>query len=557
MLNEQNNPTPRISIAPLAPKQPRAATQASPRAHATRHTPPSSHPRAESADLAMGDFARGSVSGNVTRPRAAGLSSRTASLARASDPLRGMGPILRRGDGRPAVALTGPTIDGGTRVELATSGPVGRVGELVRRLHAGGKAGELVELPLVDGRAAWASVLSTRAKGGGVALLVADVVHVTIGPRWTRLEFKAGGLWRDGWASLAGLWIASASAWSGSTCTLETSHAAGWRVTALEICRDLQGLGAWSLDDGRHAAWVGWRGATITAHSQKAGESVSVGSRHGSNVSLCCYGKTGQLAARGGDGALAMYAAAWSRSPAYQASREVQRVEFRLRKRGLDLTCMRTGEVAMLRDPAALASAETLGRLWAYLAARYRLVVASERGKSHKAIPSDPRWLVVASVTESTDGASRDFAQAREASRATLAEQQQRSRRRLLEALARDAGLHGARPASRDAALAWTGFRLSTSHASEIAKMAERAESITRTRSGADGWALDCAADEAREQIGAVPGLGWTAGTGRQDARHERPMFGPGPWVPRFSPPGLALVSSPSAALVASIGGGL
>jgi len=412
------------------------------------------------------------------------------------------------------------------------------MGELVERLRESGKAGELVELPLAGGGAAWASVLSTRAKGGGVALLVADVVHVTIGPRWTRLEFKAGGLWRDGWAATAGPWIASASAWSGRACTLATSHAAGWRVTGLELCRDLQGLGAWALDDARLAAWVGWRGATITAHAQKSGESVSVGSRQGSNVSLCCYGKTGQIAARGG-GALAVYEAAWSRSPAYQASREVQRVEFRLRKRGLDLACMRTGEVGMLRDPAALASAETLGRVWAYLAARYRLVVATERGKSHKAIPSDPRWLVVASVSESTDGAARDFTQAREASRATLAEQQQRSRQRLLDALARDAGLHGARPGSRGAALAWAGFRLGTSHPAEIAKLATRAESVTRARSSADGWALDCAADEASEAIGVVPGLAWTAGASLADRR-----VGPGPWTPRYSPPGLALVSS-------------
>jgi hypothetical protein len=429
------------------------------------------------------------------------------------------------------------------------------MGVLVERLQAGGRAGEQVALPLADGSSAWASVLSTRAKGGGVALLVADVVHVTIGARFTRLEFKAGGLWREGWRVTAGRWISSASAWSGRPCTLATSHAAGWRVTGLELCRDLQGLGGWTLDDARLAAWTGWRGATITTHSQKSGDTVSVGSRKGSNVSLCCYGKTAQILACGGAGAAAMYAASWARSAAYQASRDVQRVEFRLRKRGLDLACSRTGEVGMLRDPAALACGETLGRVWAYLAARYRLVVASERGQSHKSIPSDPRWLVVASVPESTDGAARDFAQARDASRATLAEQQQRARQRMIDALARDAGLHGARPASSAAAIAWARFRLTDSHPAELAKMANRAESVTRSRSTADGWALDCSADETREAIGPVAGLGWTAGegVGVDVARPARPMFGVGPWdhgPPRYSP-------TSSSALVSMIDGAL
>jgi hypothetical protein len=352
--------------------------------------------------------------------------------------------------------------------------------------------------------------------------------------------------------------MASASVWAGKgPCTLSTSFATGWRVTGLEVCRDFQGL-AWKAEDVEPTSWVGWRGATvITAHSQKSGVSISVGLRKGSNVSLCCYGKTAQLADQGSEGALAIYAGVWGRSPHYQASREVQRVEFRLRKRGLDLTCMRTGEVAVLRDPASLASAETLGRVWGYLAAKYRLVAGSER-KAHQAVPSDARWLVVARVAGLEDGARREFSQSREASKASLAEQQQRSRRRLLEALARDAGLHGARPASREAALAWTNFRLSTSHPSEIAKLADRAETITRERVAADGFALDCAADDARETIGHVPGLGWSAGTkGRFEP--PRPMFGPGPWVHPKPPPGLGLgsarVSASSIALVGGIGG--
>lgn len=550
--------TPRISTAPPASPQPRPRNPGRPRAHAAPPAITSARARPARTPLETGDAAREpGLAKGVGAPRVVpGESSRpTAAQARASDPLRGLGPILRRGDGRPAVALTGPVVDGGTRVELATAGLAGRMGELVGRLQAHGRVGELVELPLANGLTAWASLLSTRAKGGGVALLVADVVHVTIGARFTRLEFKAGGLWRDGWAATAGRWISSASAWSGrADVTLATSHAAGWRVTGLELCRDLQGLGGWTMDDASLAAWTGWRGATITTHSQASGSTVSVGSRKGSNVSLCCYGKTAQILACVGAGAAAMYAAIWARSPAYQASRDVQRVEFRLRKRGLDLACSRTGEVGMLRDPAALADLDTLGRVWAYLAARYRLVVPSERG-THKAIPSDPRWLVVASVPESTEGAARDFAQARDASRATLAEQQQRARQRLIDAIARDAGLHGARPSSSNAAIEWTRFRLTDSHPAELAKMAARAESVTRTRSTADGWALDCSADESRLAIGTVVGLGWTAGAAHHAdvARPARPMFGVGPWIDR--PP----VHSPKngAALVSMIGGAL
>jgi hypothetical protein len=125
----------------------------------------------------------------------------------------------------------------------------------------------------------------------------------------------------------------------------------------------------------------------------------------------------------------------------------------------------------------------------------------------------------------------------------------------MIDALARDAGLHGARPASSDAAIAWARFRLTDSHPAELAKMAARAESVTRARSTADGWALDCSADETREAIGPVAGLGWTAGegVGVDVARPARPLFGVGPWThgpPRYSP-------TSSSSLVSMIGGAL
>jgi hypothetical protein len=449
---------------------------------------------------------------------------------RTADPLRGQGPLLRRGDGRPAVAITPPTVDGGTRVELAAQ-PVGAVASLVRRLRESGKAGEQVELPLADGSAAWGRLLTTRAVGGGFAILVEGLVHVTIGGHFVRLEFKAQGLWSRGWSAVAGQWIEAASAWVGRPCTLADSHALGWRVTALELCRDLQGLGAWSLDDARPLAWVGWRAAGVTAHANRSGATIGVGTRYASNVSICCYGKRsrGEIVSSRGDASDASYVAAWSSSAAYSPERDVQRVEYRLRKRGLDLACMRSGEVGMLRDPAALADSALLGRVWAYLTARYRLVVPEAREGSG-AVPNDPRWLVVARVPESSDDAARDFAQLRAENRASLAEQQQRSRQRLIAALARDAGLHGARPASEAAAVAWATYRLAGSHPAEIVKLAKRAETVTRERMAVDGWALAQSAADAREAIGVVPGLAWTTGMDRE--HRPRPLFGPGPWSP-------------------------
>jgi hypothetical protein len=225
---------------------------------------------------------------------------------------------------------------------------------------AGLQRGAVVSLAMLDGSEVWAECLSVG--GAVIALLVHGVAHVTIASGSkpsVRVEFKAPALWREGWATLAGRWLASVAAWMGRTCDLSSARAAGWRVTALEICRDFQGLGAW--DAGPAGAWMGWRAPLVVSRSQGAGSaSVSVGTRSGA-VSLCCYSKTGQLADAGiGDAA---YRAAWEASGRFDATRPIQRVEYRLRKRGLDLADATTGECGVLRDPAALADAGLLGRV--------------------------------------------------------------------------------------------------------------------------------------------------------------------------------------------------
>lgn len=318
----------------------------------------------------------------------------------------------------------------------------------------------LVSLPTPDGAPCHARVIV-----GGVGRHV--VTFHAIDRAWWRInlrtgethaQLKAKSLWAEGYAATADLWLRrwTFHATGRSLPDFDLGHAFrhGWRMTGLELCADFEGLGFYR-EDAPHflgARRNGDEGESLTVwggegseHGDAGGgwepfrprvETINVGRRSTSPLSLCIYDKARQIdAVKGGDAST--YRAIWT-DHGWEGA-PVCRVELRFSGRALAVENTLTGELLDFRDPRTAADLESVDRLWRVATHKRRLVIAGTADRRDRC-DVDPRWRVVMAVGAEAPGKWR---QLREVQKGTHAERVRRSARDASRGLARFAALHG------------------------------------------------------------------------------------------------------------------
>jgi hypothetical protein len=198
-------------------------------------------------------------------------------------------------------------------------------------------------------------------------------VIADLGSGALRLQLHAPELWSRGPSSFA--------EWRDRTTYL--FGAEKWRVTGVELCRDLIMDKPFALDDAPN--WLGQFKRRPWIHNGEL-ETLDLGKRS-SPESFCIYMKTVQLSS-------ARKAEVETYEPTWEANgwkgEPVWRVEVRLARRGLDC------ETGTWRDVDAWTKEETALAAWDSSCTRHRLVVPS--GRRRDVWDTDPRWEVVANI---------------------------------------------------------------------------------------------------------------------------------------------------------------
>jgi hypothetical protein len=195
-------------------------------------------------------------------------------------------------------------------------------------------------------------------------------------------------------------------------------------------------------------------------HEHEA-ESIMLGRRDTSNVSLIIYDKTGQIRDKK-DGDDSTYRAAWL-AGGWDGVSTVTRIELRLQRFGLtfrlaDNAACRAANSRVIydfRDPAMLASFENLGVAWRHCLQRHRLVLCERSRKRRDRM--DPRWHPVLACGGDEPPALKQF-------RAVQSDAWDRKMELALRSFARAAG--------QVAAL--TGLIVTETRSSELFRFAER-----------------------------------------------------------------------------------
>ena len=255
------------------------------------------------------------------------------------------------------------------------------------------------------------------------------------------LQFKAKGLWRFGYQSVANTMISALSRLClGKAVHLQDSRGVGWKITGLELCCDFIGDGFYwerkdadnvlvfrktresrgtnlmakyvcvecreilecprirpgqSLENCPNCGCVRSMYALETGADENPAiritgrgrrpDAIEFATRQ-SNFSMIWYGKTNQIIVAK-DGEFATYLLTWNLNGAnihYDAKTghyegpEIHRVEMRMKSRALKFTDS-DKQVIDLTDPWALADIAMLRRMWAYGATKYRLVDLTRR----------------------------------------------------------------------------------------------------------------------------------------------------------------------------------
>lgn len=215
-------------------------------------------------------------------------------------------------------------------------------------------------------------------------------VHGAVHIRWNvergrvNVQAKAPYLWWagggcTGWERWAMDWVVALHRFFfDETIELSEAHSRGWNVTGVEICKDLVGLRDWTMDDTEN--FLGGSKTHVISSSGKV-ETLNVGLRATSSVSLTLYNKTKCVEDKGEDASL--YERVW-RSHGWEGE-NVQRAELRLRDKAL-----KYAEGPNLRDPAVLCDESVINEVWCHEMKRKRLVVPVQSAKRN--CPTDPQW---------------------------------------------------------------------------------------------------------------------------------------------------------------------
>lgn len=297
-------------------------------------------------------------------------------------------------DGYTRLEIRVPTLDGGDgRGELSCEA-IDFLEDLSRLGEFGIKGEKQVELPVELASSTLAGPLVALCTASGslapeVVLKVEGAVYI----RWNsasgrvNVQAKASYLWANGggcngWRVWANDWIVGLHKFFFSReIELSEAHAAGWNVTGVEVCKDLEGLPDWQHEDRSNflgARKIGFHGSAARI------ETVSLGLRTTSSASILLYDKSAELEQKGADPTF--YERVWLAS-GWQGGR-VQRAELRLRDK-----CLVYTDGTNLRDPMTLCDAEAIDRVWQHEMSRKRLVVPTVAARRN--CPTDPRWEVI------------------------------------------------------------------------------------------------------------------------------------------------------------------
>jgi hypothetical protein len=216
----------------------------------------------------------------------------------------------------------------------------------------------------------------------------------------------------------------------------------------VELCADATGL-QFQRDDADR--FIGFRSSGTDGVSTEKDpsirvwgtpgdvESIMLGTRSGSAVSLIIYAKDVEIA-REKDGDGSTYDAI-HRAHGWDGEAPRTRIEWRINGVGLTLTQWQTGEVIDLRDPWLLGQPETLSQLWAAVAEKRRLIVPTRTRNTRS--ETDPRWAFVQSAAlEEHRTGSENWRQARFVESDTHDRRVERATRDAIRALHRVAQLH-------------------------------------------------------------------------------------------------------------------
>lgn len=304
-----------------------------------------------------------------------------------------------------------------------------------RRERAEGALIRYLATPSQPGRvtAFLATVKGTRRQI--LTFYCADRVHIFLNcdTGECRIDWKAKELWSSTWAETGEAWISDLSELLfGRSCELSEAFALGWRMTGIEICADYVGFPVEMIDAARFAG--GLKPGGVGLYEDMA-ETINLGTRAASNVSIVVYNKTVQVRDdKGGDDAT--YRSSWiaggyspdacgdcpecsswlpwdARPPCRFTV--ITRVEIRLQRFGLRLATIDPAPGASpnsrvifdFRDPATLADVENIGKVWRHCTGRHRLVTGERSRRRRDAI--DPRWAVVIKSGGAEPPALRQF----------------------------------------------------------------------------------------------------------------------------------------------------
>lgn len=423
-----------------------------------------------------------------------------------------------------ARCLVGLQLDGGTRVcrpfEVSAVRPAfaAVLKELQRErsreevVADRARGGRFAELP-VAGRPL-AEVLVRGELRERIDFHIRDVVYLVVDLRGVRgpeirLEFKAKTLWRPDAEAEVLWWINAVQEMIGEAPVSfkigedgkSVALRAGWRVSNVEICSDFQGIGWDRRDVARLVTPARMRKGTYArtfGPGKERLETIEIGRRNDSNISICLYDKTRQIeAAKGGDAST--YEAAW-REGGWDGRRNVSRAELRLKNRGLHLFDPETGEDFGLRDPAALFDRKALQAAWAHATDVIRFVLPN-RTRMERA-EDDPRWTVVRGAAQCPP---RRLQQAREIQEATHQEAIARTDRAIQQNLVRRAGLACLRVTDRAGLCSILQMVEATTPLT--APLYESGVTYARLREPFIGDEMRSEQDGTRARHGSLPGL--------------------------------------------------
>ena len=353
-------------------------------------------------------------------------------------------------------AVSGVMVDGGTRFHAVFDpgggfAPLRPMLEHLRRDDTP-DAG-LVRIPTHEGK-----TIPVRAIIGGVARHVLTLHALDVA--WWRVNIRSGdvhgqlkakALWSYGYEAVAS-WCLALWTWhaTGTACELGDAWARGWRLTGLELCADFTGI-RFFREDAAH--FIGARVSGDEGHdvivwgeqdrwggegpANTIVETINIGRRTTSPLSLCIYDKSRQVdAVKSGDAST--YAAVWGEH-GWAVGEHVTRVELRLNGRALCMEDASTGELLDFTHPGRPADLDALRRLWWVACYKRRLVTPGEDTHRDR-WRLDPRWQSVLAVAPEQPGKWR---QLRLVQKDTHAERVRRAARDASRGLHRFAGLHG------------------------------------------------------------------------------------------------------------------